>query len=252
MQIDQGKLNAVRTLSQLFTEGQAFAGLSAALARQAVYSSIRFGVYDELKKSLGVNTSLPKQVACGMLAGGIGAFIANPLDLSLVRMQADGKAEPHLRRGYKHVFDALFRVCKEEGVLTLWRGSSMTMSRACVITASQFVGYDVVKQAVVSDYKLMKEGTPAHLASGIAAGFIASCTSTPFDTIKTRLMSAPKGLYSGMFDCLTKTVKEGGPMAVFKGFGPTAVRQVPYVVTMFISLEKIKQGFKYYDDSLAV
>ena len=36
-------------------------------------------------------------------------------------MTADGKLPPAERRGYKNVFNALVRISKEEGVLTLWK-----------------------------------------------------------------------------------------------------------------------------------
>ncbi len=39
----------------------------------------------------------------------------------MVRMQADGKLPPEQRRGYKNVFDGLFRITKEEGFLNMFR-----------------------------------------------------------------------------------------------------------------------------------
>jgi solute carrier family 25 oxoglutarate transporter 11 len=54
--------------------------------------------------------SFPKKVAGGLFSGALGSFIANPLDLSLVRMQADAKLPPAERRNYKNVFDAVIRV----------------------------------------------------------------------------------------------------------------------------------------------
>ena len=42
-------------------------------------------------------------------------------------MTADGKLPPAERRNYKNVFDALFRICKEESVATLWKGAGPTL-----------------------------------------------------------------------------------------------------------------------------
>ena len=88
----------------------------------------------------------------GVVAGGVGAVVGNPTEVSLVRMTLDGRWQvvggplsPEQRecwltwwcawlsrlpieqqRGYKNVFDAMFRITREEGLLTLWRVGSNT------------------------------------------------------------------------------------------------------------------------------
>jgi solute carrier family 25 oxoglutarate transporter 11 len=42
-------------------------------------------------------------------------------------MTADGKLPAAEKRNYTSVFNALGRIVKEEGVLTLWRGAIPTM-----------------------------------------------------------------------------------------------------------------------------
>ena len=59
-------------------------------------------------------------------SGAIASFIATPTELSLIRMTSDGRLPVDQRRNYKHVFDALYRITKEEGVLALWRVSRVT------------------------------------------------------------------------------------------------------------------------------
>lgn len=46
------------------------------------------------------------------------------------------------------MFDALFRILKEEGVATLWRGSVPTMARAMSMNMGMMVTYDEVKERV--------------------------------------------------------------------------------------------------------
>lgn len=40
--------------------------------------------------------------------------------------QADGRLPENQRRNYSSVFHALYRIAKDEGVLTYWRGGSTT------------------------------------------------------------------------------------------------------------------------------
>ena len=45
----------------------------------------------------------------------IGALVGNPADLTLVRMQADGRLPHNQRRNYRHAGDAVYRIAREEG-----------------------------------------------------------------------------------------------------------------------------------------
>lgn len=227
-----------------------FGGLTASLLRQAVYSSVRFGAYDSVKEALGEEPgvrelSLAEKVGAGLLAGAVGAAVANPCDVALVRMQADGKLPAEARRNYRNVFHGLATIGREEGVAALWNGCAPTVVRAMIVTASQFAAYDQIKETMVA--RGAPDSTATHLTSAFAAGFVASCTSTPADVIKTRMMNSAPGQYSGPLQCTVETVRNEGPMALYKGFVPTFVRQAPYLVVMFITLEQLKLFFKWVD-----
>ena len=64
-------------------------------------------------------------------------------------MTSDGNLPADQRRNYKNVFDALFRIFREEGILTLWRGAIPTMGRAMVVNAAQLASYSQAKQLLV-------------------------------------------------------------------------------------------------------
>ena len=89
-----------------------------------------------------------EKAGCSLIAGSIGSFIGTPVDLVLVRMQADNRSgiTPDQKRNYKNVFDAFFRITKEEGVRKLWTGGVITMCRACSLNMSMLVSYDESKE----------------------------------------------------------------------------------------------------------
>ena len=64
-------------------------------------------------------------------------------------MTSDGHLPPDKRRNYKNVFDALFRMYREEGITTLWRGAIPTMGRAMVVNAAQLATYSQAKQLIL-------------------------------------------------------------------------------------------------------
>jgi len=78
-----------------------------------------------------------KQALIGMTAGATGALVGAPAEIALVRMMSDSRLPENQRRGYKNVADALVKIVQQEGVLTLWRGVTPTVTRAIVLNAAQ-------------------------------------------------------------------------------------------------------------------
>ena len=120
--------------------------------RQAVYGTARLGLFftfnDMLKERKGgkdAQLSMLENMAASFTAGGIGSFIGTPFDLCLVRMQGDLTLPPEQRRNYKHVFDALSRIPKEEGITGLWKGAGPTMARAIALNIGMMVSFEEAK-----------------------------------------------------------------------------------------------------------
>ncbi|CAJ1433574.1 unnamed protein product [Effrenium voratum] len=183
-----------------------FKGVDASACRQLVYSGVRFGVYDMLKGFCGESTrplSTIEKVGCAAVAGATGAFAGNPGDLAMVRMQADGKLPPDQRRGYKNIFDAVGKIAKSEGVMSMWRtGVVPNMNRATIITVGQLAAYDTCKEVFVEalpqEWEMpLGAKVGLHFSSSFSAAFIASAAgpsvrhvmSNPVDVAKTRLMN---------------------------------------------------------------
>jgi solute carrier family 25 oxoglutarate transporter 11 len=71
-----------------------YAGYDSAIARQAFYTTTRFGVFLNLNDYLkqrngGANLPVYQKMFAALAAGGIGSFVGCPADLILIRMQAD-------------------------------------------------------------------------------------------------------------------------------------------------------------------
>ncbi len=275
--------NAFQTASTIVrTEGARalLSGLSASLLRQAAFVGTKFGAYDALKVAArphfaapvggscgtgaagdgaepipgapaGAPVQLPFAVsaALGMVAGGAGAVVGAPADLAMVRMQADGRLPVNLRRNYRNGVDAILRVCREEGVTTLWRGAGPTIGRSVVITASQLAVYERAKAALrhrgVGGAD--GEGLTLPVLASVAATVAATLTSAPLDVAKSRLQQqtvrAKDGRlpYVGTLDCLYKTMRAEGTAALYKGVTPTASRQLLLNAVRFVSYEAFKR-----------
>ena len=74
----------------------------------------------------------------------------------------------------------------------------------------------------------MKEGTALHFTASFVAGLTATTLAAPADLVKSRIMADKKGggaaMYKGPIDCLLKTVRNEGPLALFRGWTASYVR----------------------------
>lgn len=231
-----------------------YAGLSAALMRQAVYGCNRLALHrifsDKLQeRNGGAPITFSQKVASSLTAGGIAATLGNPFDVSLIRMQADSVKPIEERRNYKHVFDAVSRIIREEGVGRLWRGCGPTIIRAMAFNVGMMASYDEAKQFYQARYGA---GTGTTLLSAATAGVSCSVLSLPFDFVKTRLQNmkplVPGGAmpYKGFVDCVVQTYKADGILSFWRSFIPYYSRSAPHTMIVLMSLETVGQ---LYDDA---
>lgn len=226
--------------------GSLYKGLNAGLLRQATYTTTRLGIFqvitDEAKKmNGGANLPLWQKAACGLTAGGIGALVGTPADLTLIRMQADSTLPVEHRRNYKGVTDAMTRIVREEGVGGLFRGGGPTVVRAMALNMGMLASNDQAKE-MIEAAGFEKGGRAAVIGGASIAGFFASACSLPFDFIKTRLQKMTPNAdgtmpYKGPVDCAMQTLKAEGPLKFYTGFPTFFLRIAPHVVFTLVIMD---------------
>lgn len=214
------------------------------MLRQITYSTTRFGVYEELKGVFQEGTtqpSFPALIAMASTSGFLGGIAGNPADILNVRMQNDAALPAAERRNYKHAIDGLFRMIREEGVGSLFRGVWPNSTRAVLMTASQLASYDLFKQELLERFK-MKDDLKTHFSASFMAGFVATTVCSPVDVIKTRVMSAKTR--ENIFTLVTQITKNEGLTWVFRGWLPSFVRLGPHTIATFMFLEQHKKIYR--------
>ena len=243
-------VNIVRTQGPLGL----YTGLTAALLRQLTYSTVRFGVYEDLKTRFGPTPTasnpnpkppLTHLVAMSSFSGFMGGIVGNPGDVLNVRMQSDFAKAPSERRNYNNALNGLIRMIREEGLASIMRGVSANSSRALLMTASQLASYDAFKSMLLSPaahatlhYKF-KDNTFTHFTASLAAGFVATTICSPVDVIKTRIMSA--GEKSSLADILKQAVRKEGYLWIFRGWVPSFIRLGPQTICTMMFFEQHKK-----------
>lgn len=221
-------------------------GLSAGWLRQATYTTARMGTYNSLvERFSGKDGKTPFviQLACGLVAGGAGAFVGTPAEVALVRMTADGRLPLDQRRNYSGVFNALARIVREEGFRALFTGVTPTIGRSMLVNMCQLASYSQAKQRLVST-GYFKEGIALHFSASMISGLITTTASMPIDMAKTRLQNMKGAMYSGTFDVLIKVTKQEGFFSLWRGFAPYYAKLGPHTVICFIILEQLNTLYK--------
>ena len=233
-----------------------YRGLSSALVRQAVYGTLKFGLYYSAKEALPApstkRTGCALNLGCAVWAGCVSSAIATPTDVIKVRMQSN--TVQGVERGLLHVgHDIVTR----EGVRGLWRGVFPTAQRAALVAGVQLPVYDFIKAEILgssaSSDLLRGSDVLIHSVASMIAGFSAAMASNPCDVIRTRLMAQRKYLRVSVSDlsnsrvlyrsaghCALHTVRTEGLSALYKGFVPSFARMGPWNVIFFVVYEKFK------------
>jgi len=227
-----------------------YKGLDSALLRQAVYATLRLGIYFNLTERVrqsnnGENLSALQKAGCSLTAGGLGSFIGNPCDLALVRMQADATLPEAERRNYKNVFDAFSRTLAEEGVTGLWRGSVPTMMRASSLNIAMLVSYEEVKERLTALYGA-DQPRKIQLSASMVSAVCTACASLPFDNIKTKMQKQKPNAegvlpYKSVPDCFAKTAAKEGITGFWAGLPTYYFRVGPHAIITLLASEQYKK-----------
>jgi len=194
-----------------------WAGLSAAYLRQFSYTSIRMGLYSFLlersKRSLNqstvtgnsfpvdsdstkpniavhtVNVPFATKLLLGSVAGTVGSFIANPVEIAIVQMANDSKLPRELRRNDASSVHAIYRIATTEGVRGLMRGVVNSCLRAAVLNGASLGTYSQTKEFLVEAAPNVFPTTTSIstlFCGSVFSAFWAIGASMPLDVVKSR------------------------------------------------------------------
>ena len=181
--IEAAKQNGIMSL---------YNGISAALLRQATYSTVRFAFYESAKDHILSRQEFQdsrhktkkltffQSIVIAGIGGGLGSIFGSPADLINVRMQNDLKLPVNERRNYKHCFEALYRITKTEGFSSLYTGFHMATLRGVLVTIGQLAFYDQFKSGLINT-NYFQDNVVTHFTASVMAGFVATSITQPAD-----------------------------------------------------------------------
>ncbi|XP_052811227.1 mitochondrial uncoupling protein 3-like [Mya arenaria] len=244
----EGMLGTLAAIARKDGFRAVYAGLTAGLQRQLCFSTIRIGLYDDVKRKYqtlfgqdkNVTPPVYIRIMAGLSTGALSVTVAQPTEVVKIRMQAAGARGGAAYTG--GVLQAYRNIARTEGLRGLWRGYLPNVTRNSVTGVSELVTYDVIKEMIIQRH-WMTDNFPCHVVSGFSAGFVATVVASPVDVVKTRYMSASPGEFRGVIHCATSLVQECGHGALYKGFVPSFIRFGTWNILTFVFYEQLQRGF---------
>jgi dicarboxylate transporter 10 len=201
-----------------------YSGISASTLRQLTYSTVRFGIYEELKHHVPPDASFLTLCGIASISGFAGGVAGNAADVLNVRMQNDTSLPIYERRNYKNVIDGLVRMTSDEGFRSWFRGWLPNSGRAALATTAQLASYDATKAWMIKRLAV-EDSLGTQLSASFVAGLTAATSTSPLDVVKTKLMSANS--QQGTLQILRDITAQEGARWMFKGWVPSFLRQAP-------------------------
>jgi len=187
----------------------------------------------------------PISFAKDFIAGGVSAAVSKtavaPIERVKLLLQVQHASKQIAAdQRYKGIIDAFVRIPKETGFASFWRGNLANVIRYFPTQALNFAFKDVYKQIFMAGIDKKTQFWKwflANLASGGAAGATSLCFVYPLDFARTRLgADVGKGAsreYTGLVNCLTKTVKTDGIGGLYRGFSVSVQGIIIYRAAYF-------------------
>ncbi|KAM4598177.1 mitochondrial glutathione transporter SLC25A39 isoform 2-T3 [Polymixia lowei] len=204
-----------------------------------------------------------------MLASGTGALLTSvfvtPLDVVKIRMQAQqrpfsqGKCFLYCNGLMDHIYvcqngtsctswyrtptrfsgtlDAFVKITRHEGVKSLWSGLPPTLIMAVPATVIYFTCYDQLRDFL--RYGLGFQGNHIPLLAGGLARLGAVTVISPLELVRTKMQSRRLS-YSELRVCIRSAVAQDGWLSLWRGWGPTVLRDVPFSALYWFNYELVK------------
>lgn len=227
-------------------------GLMQAYIYQIMLNGCRLGLYDPTRREINELFGIDREahnytigVFTGAITGMAGAFLGSPFYLIKTRMQSysPGIKGVGEQTHYNGTWDGLKSLYKKGGIRHgLFRGLSTALIRTGAGSSVQLPIYNYMKTIFAqADF----QGPSLHLCASIFSGIGVAVVMNPFDVMMTRMYNQKGNLYKGPLDCLIKTVKIEGPLALYKGLFAQGMRVGPHTVLTLMFMEQTIKAVKW-------
>lgn len=139
---------------------------------------------------------------------------------------------------FRGTLDAFVKIIRNEGLKSLWSGLPPTLVMAVPATVIYFTCYDQL--CAFLKHSLGCSPDKAPLLAGALARVGSATVISPLELMRTKMQSR-KLSYRELHVCLQSSVATDGWLALWKGLGPTLLRDVPFSAMYWYNYEQGKK-----------
>ncbi|XP_068435484.1 mitochondrial glutathione transporter SLC25A39 [Clinocottus analis] len=138
---------------------------------------------------------------------------------------------------FSGTLDAFVKITRHEGLRSLWSGLPPTLVMAVPATVIYFTCYDQLRDFL--RVGLGFQGSLVPLAAGGLARLGAVTVISPLELVRTK-MQARRLSYRELRVCIRSAVAQDGLLSLWRGWGPTVLRDVPFSALYWFNYELVK------------
>eukprot|EP01083_Nonionella_stella_P012838 36247_1 len=165
-----------------------------------------------------------------LFAGGVAGAFSRTLTAPADRLKVIYQAGPVPQKGGLSASPSLASLSRqiyaEGGARAFFRGNGTNVLKIAPETGVKFFAYESLKEWICADSNnpVMHE----RFLSGAGAGAISQFAIYPMEIAKTRLALSERGYYTGVVDCLARTVRIDGIRGLYRGLVASVAGIIPY------------------------
>ncbi|KAG8443196.1 hypothetical protein GDO86_011852 [Hymenochirus boettgeri] len=138
---------------------------------------------------------------------------------------------------FRGTTDAFVKIIRNEGVRSLWSGLPPTLVMAVPATIIYFTCYDQLRDILI--HRMQNNPEVASLLAGATARLGSATLISPLELIRTKMQYRPLS-YKELRLCIQSSVAKEGWVSLWKGWGPTVLRDVPFSAMYWYNYEFFK------------
>ncbi|KNC87593.1 hypothetical protein SARC_00294 [Sphaeroforma arctica JP610] len=181
-----------------------------------------------------------QSILSGGISGGVEICMTYPTEFVKTQLQLDQRsATPK----YKGAIDCARQTIKNKGFSGLYKGITPLLVGTIPKVASRFTAYEQGKALLADENGKLTVGRT--FCAGLMAGATEAVLAvTPMETVKVKFIadqSLPNPRYKGLIHGVSTIVKEEGLSGIYKGVGPTIVKQASNQAIRFVVYNRVRE-----------